>query len=352
MQRTLVALTLPLLLMAGLSLAGEPDRSERGVNFAAGGATTGTISAVTLADPATAALLASVGFVPPSLSDQLGFALSSLDVSPSHDLFVLYAGENDIVFGTASPDEAVANIIAALEALHGQLGARQFLVFGARPVGEFPLFDAMGAPPEVKQALSAAAATQNDLLEAALEAFRMRNRDAIVAFVDTEAVYRTALADPSALFDKVSPRFCTEPNPIAFTLPTPPPQVVQGCVGFVFVDGIHSTGAAAGRIAAEANRVWRAASRGRSERDHRARVTRVHTLGDSSVDGGSLYFLATRANQILGNPTAGAPAPPTYANGRFVEGPNGRTLLQQLEEALGVPASDIFVQQPTPGSTP
>ena len=126
----------------------------------------------------------------------------------------------------------------------------------------------------------------------------------------------------------------------------PPPQVIQGCGGFVFVDGIHGTGAAAGVIADEAARAWARAVNARG--GARPRVARVHTLGDSSVDGGSLYFLATRANQILGNPTAGAPAPPTYANGRFVEGPNGRTLLEQLEENLRVRASGIFVQQPSP----
>jgi hypothetical protein len=240
----------------------------------------------------------------------------------------------------------VANIVAALETLHGQLGARLFLVFGARPVGEFPLFDAVGAPAAVQQMLNDAAALQNDRLESALQAFRNQHRDAIVGFVDTERVYRNALASSSARFDKVSPRFCTEPNPVAFTLPTPPPQVTQDCPGFVFVDGIHSTGAAASVIADEANRSWRDAVRGRRG-GPMPDVTRVHTLGDSSVDGGTLYFLATRANQILGNPTAGAPAPPTYANGRFVEGPNGQTLLEQLEEDLRVRSSRIFIQQPS-----
>lgn len=86
-----------------------------GTNFAFGGATSST------------GTFGSAPFFFPNMRTQVGQYLSANPTITSNDLFVIFAGANDINFGETNMTIPSSNIAAAVEALHAR-GARKFLI--------------------------------------------------------------------------------------------------------------------------------------------------------------------------------------------------------------------------------
>ena len=313
------------LLLASHAVAGDsPAR-----NFAVGGATSDDTSAVSVADPVVAGIVAAAGLEVQGLSQQLELAIrTQARLHPRRDIVSLFVGGNDYLFFGSDPAAVVGRISTALERLYTELGARQLVVFNLLPIGQSPIVTLF--PPGTGAALDAAARAHNALLSDALDAFETAHPPARIVRVDTAALFGTLSGPP---FTSPSPQSCV--GLTDFASPDPIPLPPQGCGAFVFMDGIHLTSSAIGVIAQGAADAIQAAL------PHAAGIRNVYSFGDSFADTGSLRDTVLRANLILGNPPLTAPNPPAYVNGRFADGPN---LIDQLEAALGARPSTFFPQ--------
>ncbi len=314
-----------LLLLLGLSAAAAAAPQ----NFATGGATSGDRSAVSVADPNTAAVITSAGFQLLGVSQQLDLASATqFGVDPAQDVFVLLIGGNDYMFFAAEPRDVVGQIRDDLERMFDELGARRFVVFGL--IEEAP---PIIADPAMRSQLAAVFAEHNRLLAAELDEFRSARPGASVTPVDSAAVFRGL--GPGQGFTQPLGATCVDP--VAFTSTARVPRPAGGCDAFVFLDGIHLTSRAAGFFAQAAADALAAQQPGE------ARVRSLFTFGDSFLDTGHLRDTTERANVMLGNGRITSPNGPTYRDGRFCDGPN---LLDQLERQLRVTERSSFFPQP------
>lgn len=162
-------------LEARASLSGfDPAQEGQLVSFAYGGAASG-VSNVTPG-----------GFPAPGLLGQVAEFAASGAIAGADDLFILWSGSNDYLLGLASaPDQPIANIASAVDALRG-LGAERFLIVNLPNLGDAPLSVALGA----QAPLNAATAAHN----AALASLAGPG----VSFLDVQALFAQALADPAA----------------------------------------------------------------------------------------------------------------------------------------------------------
>ena len=163
-------------LQARASLAGfDPAAEDQLVSFAYGGAGSG------------ASNLTPGGFPVPGLLGQVDEYAAAGVSADADDLFIIWSGSNDYLLGlAASPDQPVANIAGAVDALR-LLGAEQFLVVNLPNLGDAPLSVALGA----QDPLNALTAAHNAALVAAVSGPG-------VDFLDVNSLFAAALADPAA----------------------------------------------------------------------------------------------------------------------------------------------------------
>ncbi len=285
------------------------------VNYAFGGASTGTINATALFAPELDAAVGAIGLDLIGLDVGLELAVQTLDrVDSQTDVFWVWAGLNDYLAGGADPTIAPARIVAALETLYDRVNARIFVVPNLFRAGMIPL--AQTLPPGADAGLDALTAGHNAALAGGLAAFAATHPDAIVVPVDVYAIFEAFLLDPA--FTNVTDS-CVD-----VSLPTG-----GNCDGWLFFDTVHPTSAAMGYVATAAATALAAVVDGP--------VRRVITIGDSFSDTGMFFDTIERATG-----TGFPPAPPFYL-GRFADGPN---VLDQFETLVGVATETSRFSQP------
>jgi thermolabile hemolysin len=156
--------------------AAAPTPSEAGgLNFAYGGAQTG---------PG----LSSQGT--PNLSQQVSEFLGT-HTPTAGQVFVVWAGANDLLTGANTPEQAAANVASSVSSLLAA-GAQSVLVGNALPLGQTPGVSGSDAA----AGLGAAAASFNDALNSQLNALESSS-GVDIARLDAAGVIASAIADPT-----------------------------------------------------------------------------------------------------------------------------------------------------------
>lgn len=181
--------------------------NDRVKNFAWGGATTG---------------LNGLNQVPGVLAQVEAFIQTRPKVDPQA-LFVIWAGANDYLFSTETPNTSIDNLNRSLQSLL-QFGAKRFLVANLPDLGKLPATRTT----EASQRLTKIAIDYNQALKATLD--QLQKPDLAIAELDVFNLYQTAIQNPQQF---------------GFT------NVTNACLGssancdrFLFWDGIHPTTAA------------------------------------------------------------------------------------------------------------
>lgn len=310
MIRTATCFMLSLLALPALADVNNPRVDT---NFGFGGATTYSENATDLFAPTLGPVIRSAGLDLIGLSQQVDFANAILgDVDSQRDVFWVWAGTNNIlidsIMGTSNSARAADDLVAVLEDLYMNQGARIFVVPNLMLLGNIPQFN---TTEESRNGINFLTQVQNDMLADALDDFSRIYRDAKVIDLDVQSLF-TEL-ETSSSFDNTTESCFTTGLPNGLS-----------CEKYLYADDIHFSSAAAGKIA-------ELAASELADID----VRRFVTFGDSFVDTGSLSDTTIRTLGIS------IPAAPSF-EGRFSDGLN---VIDQVEQLLGVEvATNAFVQ--------
>ncbi|MCU0548083.1 MAG: SGNH/GDSL hydrolase family protein [Leptolyngbya sp. Prado105] len=186
-------------LAAKLNLSGDQVK-----NFAWGGATTGEVG---------------MNQVPGVLAQVETFLKNQPQIQPQ-SLFVVWAGSNDYLFSTETPNASIQNLTQSLQLLLDQ-GAKRLLVANLPDLGNLPATRGK----QNAQSLTEFAIAYNQALKTTIEKFRKPGL--AIAELDVFGIYRTAINDPNRYgFTNVT-NACLE--------------TATNCDRFLFWDGIHPT---------------------------------------------------------------------------------------------------------------
>lgn len=217
-----------------------------GLNFAIGGATSGT---TTLADTSE--------FSFPGVTTQVNDFISLLNGSTiSEDaLVVVWVGENDYVesvqnSGTlVDPTVPVNNIANSLTQL-ANAGAKNVLVSNLVDLRDIPLAQEL-IPPEQLEGLSLLTTAHNNLLNGAIDSLSTSFPETNFTIFDVNSVVENIIDDPTAFGFGIDPlQSCLSPN----SFPNIDPNVVS-CDDpdrFIYFDNQHYTNAVHQLIADDA----------------------------------------------------------------------------------------------------
>ncbi|MEH1870177.1 SGNH/GDSL hydrolase family protein [Nostoc sp.] len=192
--------------------------SKQTHNFAYGGSTTGSVDN---------------SYVPSLLNQVQSFTQTHQHTNPDA-LYVLWGGANDYLQGVSSATIPVKNLTTAINSLI-DVGAKKILVANLPDLGQLP------ATRNSTNSVNLSALTQahNQGLRRSLKVLSQQHSHLEIVQLDTNALYRDAMANPAAFnfINVISPclsgdRTCSNPDQ------------------FLFWDGIHPT-AAAHRIIGE-----------------------------------------------------------------------------------------------------
>ena len=153
----------------------------------------------------------------PSVTEQVaGYLAASGGTADPTDIFVIWAGANDIFFGPGFGEtdfipKAIAGIKSSIEALHAA-GARRIIVLDLPPLGQTPFFS---TNPPVAMQLDALTAAFNSELASMLRRLRTELRHVRIADVKISRLFQTMtlapqlfglqnVVDSATLFDPVS----------------------------------------------------------------------------------------------------------------------------------------------------
>jgi phospholipase/lecithinase/hemolysin len=175
----------------------------------------------------------------PSLDNQVGTYLASNTPSPS-DLFVLWGGSNDFLFGQENPLAPVTALSDQITSL-ALAGARRFLVPNLPLLGMTP----SGAASGDGDALNLLSMTFNDALDIALDELR-GGLGVSIYELDVEQFFLDVLADPLAfgLTNVTDPAVATDfsdPSSAFFGFPSRPISVADNPDEYLYWDGVHPT---------------------------------------------------------------------------------------------------------------
>lgn len=289
----------------------QPPSPRAAVNFAFGGATTNSANAMdafATEVPQLGPLLdniRSAGLNVIGLSQQLDFARRALnDVDAAHDLFWVYAGINNFLSGATDPQAGVDELMAALESLYADVGARRFMVPNLPSLAALPLY--AGEDETVRAQLSVLSQHHNVALASALASFRETHVDATVSEVDVHAIFEAHVSDGVFLNPSVA---CDSAVP-AEELAKP-----GACDGYLFLDIVHPSTSA-----------WTPVAEAAAAALEGIEIKRVITLGDSFSDRGALSDTFQRT---VGFAFPMAP----FTEGRYTDAAN---IIELLESRLAV----------------
>lgn len=181
--------------------------NDRVKNFAWGGATTG---------------INGLNRVPGVLAQVETFVQNQPKID-SQALFVIWAGANDYLFSTETPNRSIENLNQSIQTL-SKTGAKRFLVANLPDLGKLPATRTT----EASQKLTSITIAYNQSLKTTLD--QLKKSDLSIAELDVFNLYQTAINNPQQF---------------GFT------NVTHACLGssancdhFLFWDGIHPTTAA------------------------------------------------------------------------------------------------------------
>lgn len=216
-------------------------------HFAYGGATTGVLHDRVGTATDSASLV-------PTVLDQVQMAIESNQdvraneqlppsqsgqVLRSNSLYVLWAGANDYLQGSSTPENAVNYLTEAMHTLV-EMGARRFLVANLPDLGQLPATrQAINS-----ERLSDLSQTHNQILERSLTSFQLDSA-VDIALLDVQRLYEEVITDPEAFDFTNATNACLMGTQQACDTPD----------RFLFWDGIHPTTAAHRRLEAAAFRV-------------------------------------------------------------------------------------------------
>jgi len=167
--------------------------------------------------------------VPGLLSQVDQFVATSTGVDPDA-LYVLWAGAVDYLFaGVTNPVGPVGNITGAIDSL-SNAGAQHFLVGNLPDLGNLPLPQLLGLPPDAIAGLNLVSDAHNGLLADTLSTLNT-STDLSIELLDANALLRSALAGEQGFSNVSDP--CTL-TPSCVSDPT-----VQA--SFLFWDEVHPT---------------------------------------------------------------------------------------------------------------
>ena len=175
-----------------------------------------------------------------NLTDQVNQYVANGATGDSSDLFVVWAGSNDIFDAATSGDPTAAvtsslfNIENSISTLHAN-GARNFLVLNLAPLGQTPLAQASGSLAVL--GLNALSTNFNQGLSSQISDLES-TLDIDIREVDINSLFGAVQADPASFGFSDATSAVTPFDPattLSTGLPTGDPD------NFLFWDGIHPT---------------------------------------------------------------------------------------------------------------
>ena len=175
----------------------------------------------------------------PTIQDQVDLYLTGASAAASDDLYVIWGGANDFLFGQTDASVPVNNIAGAIESLHSSVNATRFVVLNLPPLGKTPTGAA--ADPAGLDLLSDQFNTQ---LHTELDGLRSALGVSLYE-VDINAQFEQLFADPAAygltnVTDSVL-EIDEDPSSLLFGYPVYPYDLVNDPDTSLFFDGVHPT---------------------------------------------------------------------------------------------------------------
>lgn len=139
---------------------------------------------------------ASIPYGTPDLEGQVALYLATCEgVAEADDIFVIWAGANDILLGSGEPDflaNAIQGVSQAIRTLHAA-GARKFVVLDLPSLGQTPFFNEM---PAVAAELDLASSAFNSYLASELRGLRSELSGSRIADVKISQLFRLITCFP------------------------------------------------------------------------------------------------------------------------------------------------------------
>ena len=175
----------------------------------------------------------------PTVRGQVDLYLSIGSPATPDDLFVVWGGANDFLYGQTDSTVPVSNLVRTIETLHSQANASRFLVPNLPPLGRTPTGAALD--PVGYDLLTT---EFNTLLDTELDTVRDSLGVTIYEF-DVHAHFERLLADPAAygLTNVTRPALALEEDTSSplFGYPTYPYTLQFDPDESLFFDGVHPT---------------------------------------------------------------------------------------------------------------
>ncbi len=175
----------------------------------------------------------------PTITTQVGLYVGGAGMATPEDLFVVWGGANDFLYGQTDWTIPVTNIVNAIETLHKDVQATRFLVPNLPPLGRTPTGAALD-PVEFDFLTD----QFNTLLNTELDALRDALGVTLYEF-DIHAQFENLLADPTAyaLANVTDTALVVDENPSSplFGYPTYPYTLQFDPAESLFFDGVHPT---------------------------------------------------------------------------------------------------------------
>ena len=210
--------------------------APQGINYAFGGATTGTANTLN-----TDLGLSGSGTRLPGLAQEVGSFAQTFPVADPQALYIIWAGANDYL-PTDSKDftpfqtstQTVANLSAAVQLLASH-GARNIAVANLPELGDLPLVNRSGAE---STALSTLTLAHNALLSTTLSGLNQSLPGVNLTSLDFSTVFNNIITDPSKFgFTNVTDSCLVQPTA------TSPGSLCSNPNQYLFWDSLHPTAA-------------------------------------------------------------------------------------------------------------
>ena len=175
----------------------------------------------------------------PTVKAQVNIYVNNATAAAPDDLFVVWGGANDFLYGQTDPALPVSNLVQAIEMLHNEANATTFFVPNLPPLGRTPTGAALD--PLGYDLLTT---EFNALLDTELDTLRDTLGVTIHEF-DVYTHFERLLADPLAYgltnVTRTAPAVEEDPSSPLFGYPTYPYTLQFDPAESLFFDGVHPT---------------------------------------------------------------------------------------------------------------
>lgn len=180
-------------------------------------------------------------YLAPDLTEQVAsYLLRSGGTANPDDVFVIWAGANDIFFGASSGEadfipNAIAGIKWSIEALYSA-GARKFVVLDLPPLGQTPFFN---TNPALSTQLDGATSAFNSAIASLTRSLRAELPQARIADVKISKLFQLITRAPRLFGLRNVRQSATIFDPVTGIGYTPTPGANPNC--YLFWDSVHPT---------------------------------------------------------------------------------------------------------------